>query len=113
MVTMYLKNKYEVSLRELVRVATEKGGIPAKITVDLKEAMGIIQELNLTDEHCHTVRKNGFNIVIPTTSGDSSTNNVCSFETFRGLGMGELISRWEEDKLSVTFDGIPLKIVNK
>ena len=110
MVTMYLKNKYEVSLRELVRVAAEKGGIPAKITVDLKEAMGIIQELNLTDEHCHIVRRSGFNFVIHLTSSDST---VCSLETFKSLGMGKLISRWKEDKLSVTFDGIPLKIVNK
>lgn len=117
MVTMYLENKYEVSLRELVRVAKDKGGIPSRITVDLKEALGIIEELKLASESNRIMNRNGFCIKLPdittTQTGNVSTVNTFRVETFNTLGIPELISQWTEGKMSITFDGVPLQIVER
>jgi hypothetical protein len=45
MATMHIKNKYEVSLKELIKKTKEKGGVPARIEVTPQEAWDILREI--------------------------------------------------------------------
>jgi hypothetical protein len=105
MATMHLKNKYEVSFRELINETEKKKGIPKEITVEPMEAWGILNEIRSASSPSFDIKvlkeHDSFSLYSRLRRGDDHTADEAN----------ELIRMWHNGDFAVYFDNIPLRVV--
>lgn len=103
---MHIHNKFEVTLKELVAETKKKGGKPKSLTVDPKEAWGILNEMRAAG------RGNGsFELTF------AGIDRIVPYQTiYRGAGeftaeeANDLIKQWIRGEYGVLYDGIPINV---
>lgn len=108
MVTMHIKNKYEVSFKELIEQSEKKGGIPKHFMIDQYEAWDILNEMRLagTASKCkYKVRhKDGAHHIYPQSEIFNSADDIDIKKA------NAIVKRWMVEEFLIYYEDIPIKI---
>lgn len=109
MATMHIKNKYEVSLKELIQQTRQKGGVPERIDISPQEAWDILREIHrfgrnspfsIGSKHGHTT----------STQFELSSRLVNNSNPIAREEATQLIKQWMQGEFEIFFNDIPLTV---
>jgi len=110
MAVMKIKNKYEVSFRELVEATEKKGGLPKEIVVTVQEAKEIIDEMGASSGGKPDT---SFHVTFPNNDGqpyDFRMGKMLWEGNLDDARMFEVLNAWYKKEFVVKYDNIPVRI---
>lgn len=107
MAIMRIRNKYELSFRELVSQTKNKGGLPKEIAVSVKEAKEIIDEMGASSGGKPDT---SFRVSFPKDEYDFGLARLIWEGSLSPDDMLTVLNAWYQGQFVVLFDDIPLKI---
>lgn len=108
MATMHIKNKYEVSLNELIDATKKKGGIPKHVDVSPQEAWDILREIALFGKSSPFVIGGQYQLASSVFEIKSRLLN--KKEAIELEEAKELVSKWMRGEFTVYFNDLPIHV---